>query len=102
MEATKQTLSKAKKMTSPMEVVYSIMPQLNKEAETKGSPLENFLTKREQTGLKIIYSHKGKRIAYEYYCKHNPKMALMYLKFVSKYTWSQYITWDSLNKRFSG
>ena len=102
MEATKQTVSKANKITSPMEMVYSNMSHLNKEIETKGYPLENFLTKKEQTGLKIIFNHKGKRIAYEYYRKHNPEMAMMYLKFVSKYTWAQYITWDSLNKRFSG
>ena len=77
MEATKQGLLKANKITSPMEVVYCNMLQLNKETETKGFSLENFLTKKEQTGLKIIYSHKGKRIAYEYYRKHNPEMAMM-------------------------
>lgn len=100
MEAIEQILLKQNKVNGFMEIVHSANPGEQENPEPEMIQLENVLTKKERAGLKIIYNHKGKRNAFEFYRRHNSEMAIMYLKFVSKYTWAQYITWDNINKRF--
>ena len=58
--------------------------------------------KQEQTGLKIINSHRGKKITYETYLDSNPEMADKYLEFIAKNTSAQYISWDIRKSRFVG
>ncbi len=102
MEATKQIFAKDKRNAGLMEVVHSTqslenLNQLGDEVLRIDMP-----TNKEQTGLITIYSHKGKRKVYEFYKRHKPEMAIMYLKFVSEHCWAQYITWDDIHKRFVG
>lgn len=100
MEATKQIFGNDKRNTGLMEVVHSTQTLETLNQVTDEVPQGDMPTKKEQTGLKIIYSHKGKRKAYEFYRRHKLEMAIMYLKFVSKHCWAQYITWDDIHKRF--
>jgi len=100
MEANEQILVKQNRTIGLMEVVHSAKPGEHANPESELIQLENVLTKKERAGLKIICNHKGKRNAFDFYRRHNSEMAIMYLKFVSKYTWAQYIIWDNINKRF--
>lgn len=102
MEAIKQIFAKDKRNAGLMEVVHSTqtletLNQLADEVLRGDMP-----SKKEQTGLITIYSHKGKRKTFEFYRRHKPEMAIMYLKFVSEHCWAQYITWDDIHKRFVG
>lgn len=56
--------------------------------------------KQEQAGLKIINSHRGKKIVYETYLESNPPMAEKYLEFIAKHQGAQYISWDERKSRF--
>jgi hypothetical protein len=67
---------------------------------TKASAGPSCPTKREESGLKTIYGHAGKRLVYEVYARQNPEMAMKYLEFVIKNPWVQYIRWDREEKRF--
>ncbi|MBC8488740.1 MAG: hypothetical protein H8D45_22175 [Bacteroidetes bacterium] len=59
------------------------------------------MTKKEQTGLSIIYGHAGKRYVYESYKKTDPGMAEKYLQFISKNQTVQYISWNNTKKKFT-
>jgi len=100
METTKHIFAKETLNSGLMEVVHSTLSleTLNQSTDEMSHRVK--LSKKEQTGLKIIYSHKGKRKAFEFYRRHHPEMAMMYLKFVSEHSWVQYITWDDIHKRF--
>jgi len=100
METTKHIFVKETLNSGLMEVVYSNLSMETINQIIDEAPHGGKLSKKEQTGLKIIYSHKGKRKAFEFYRRHHPEMAMMYLKFVSEHSWVQYITWDDIHKRF--
>jgi len=59
------------------------------------------MTKKEQTGLSIIYGHAGKRYVYENFKKNDPSMAEKYLQFISKNQSAQYISWNNTKKKFT-
>lgn len=59
------------------------------------------MTKKEQAGLNLIYSHSGKARVYETYKKTNPGMAQKYLEFIAKNQEAQYIKWDDSKKKFT-
>jgi len=54
----------------------------------------------EQTALKVINGHKGKRMVYEAYKRLNPVMAEAYVKFIGHNKNAMYISWDKQRKRF--
>jgi hypothetical protein len=64
-------------------------------------PLDsNILSKKEETALKVIHKHSGKRFVYETYRKACPEMALKYLRFICRNPGALYIKWDNVRKEF--
>jgi hypothetical protein len=55
---------------------------------------------REQVAMKVINSHKGKRLVYETYKRKDPDMAEKYMKFIMRNRDAMYISWDKQRKRF--
>ncbi len=59
------------------------------------------MTKKEKTGLNLIYSHAGRTRVYETYKRTNPEMAQKYLEFVANNQAVQYIKWNDSKKKFT-
>lgn len=68
--------------------------------QTEQITANNSITKRERKALKVIYSHRGKRMVYETYLRTEPEMAEKYVKFISKNPWIVYIKWDDKRQKF--
>jgi hypothetical protein len=59
------------------------------------------MTNKEKAGLRLIYSHSGKKRVYESYKQTNPDMAQKYLEFIAKNQDVQYIMWNNKKKKFT-
>lgn len=59
------------------------------------------MTKKEKTGLDLIYSHAGRTRVYETYKRTNPEMAQKYLEFVANNQAVQYIKWNEKKRKFT-
>ena len=56
--------------------------------------------KREESALKIINGHRGKKIVYETYQGMRPEMAQKYLEFIAKNGEATYIKWSEKKQKF--
>ncbi len=58
------------------------------------------MKKKEEKALKVINSHRGKKIVYETYQESHPEMAQKYLEFIAKNEDATYIKWDEVKQKF--
>jgi len=54
----------------------------------------------EETALKVINKHSGKKKVYHTYLRLNPAMAEEYARFIFRNKDAIYISWDNSRKRF--